>query len=293
MKTLLVYNRQAGSGRHDAHSIVTRLEALGCAVTLLDRKEDAWKAAVRNSTGGLVVAAGGDGTVSAVARQLLGNSTPLLVLPLGTANNIASSFGSYLDVTRILESWKQWRPAAWSPLLVKRGKKKKKTFRAFEGVGTGVFASTMRELKGRDTPAGEKLQLARSVLQERIEAQKPDRLRLHLDGRSLEVEPILMQVVRTGFIGPRLRIGDEPPRSFGAINGMIATEQHRRALRNWVEEAGSSSAPGEYFSACSIRIEPYEPLALHIDDTPRKVEKRIVEISADPRAVHILRPDTD
>lgn len=44
-----------------------------------------------------VVAAGGDGTVSAVAAMLAGTGTPLGVLPLGTLNHFAKDLGIPLD----------------------------------------------------------------------------------------------------------------------------------------------------------------------------------------------------
>lgn len=41
----------------------------------------------------VIVAAGGDGTVSTAARAVAGRDIPVAILPLGTANNIARSLG--------------------------------------------------------------------------------------------------------------------------------------------------------------------------------------------------------
>jgi diacylglycerol kinase (ATP) len=48
---------------------------------------------------GLVIAAGGDGTASEVAKGLVNTETPLGILPLGTYNNMARNLGLPLELT--------------------------------------------------------------------------------------------------------------------------------------------------------------------------------------------------
>ena len=50
-----------------------------------------------------VVAAGGDGTISAVASRLAGTGVPLGVLPLGTLNHFAKDLGIPLDLDHAVE----------------------------------------------------------------------------------------------------------------------------------------------------------------------------------------------
>lgn len=59
----------------------------GYVVSYRSTEKD-WKKALERP-GDLVVAAGGDGTIAKVARQMAHRGTPLTVMPLGTANNIA------------------------------------------------------------------------------------------------------------------------------------------------------------------------------------------------------------
>jgi diacylglycerol kinase (ATP) len=62
----------------------------------LDRASDLARRAIERGFG-LVVAAGGDGTVSGAANGLVGTATPLGIIPLGTANVLARELGIPVD----------------------------------------------------------------------------------------------------------------------------------------------------------------------------------------------------
>src|SRR3954466_11143251 len=95
---MIVFNPVAG--RRRAHLLWRVLDVLVANGVRLDLAETprpehasslAREAAKRGET--LVVAAGGDGTIAEVANGLIGTSTRLGVIPLGTANVLAHEMG--------------------------------------------------------------------------------------------------------------------------------------------------------------------------------------------------------
>jgi diacylglycerol kinase family enzyme len=102
-RALLVSSPNAGNASR-AGQLTTQLERLGITVARqmlvgeldhLPPQEARW----REQGYDLVVAAGGDGTVGAVATHLTGSELPLAILPLGTANDVARSLYLPMDVS--------------------------------------------------------------------------------------------------------------------------------------------------------------------------------------------------
>ncbi|HEX5159395.1 MAG TPA: diacylglycerol kinase family protein [Ktedonobacterales bacterium] len=102
-RTLLVSSPNAGNATR-AGQLTTQLERLGITVArqvLVDELDHlppqglGW----RDQGYDLVVAAGGDGTVGAVATHLTGSELPLAILPLGTANDVARSLYLPMDIS--------------------------------------------------------------------------------------------------------------------------------------------------------------------------------------------------
>jgi len=112
MTALVLLNRAAGSHRPRSDgTLVGRVRAVfraagvGAEVLSLRGAELGERArrAVRSSAD-VVVAGGGDGTVSTVAGALAGTPKPLGVLPLGTLNHFAKDLGLPLSLEKAAQT---------------------------------------------------------------------------------------------------------------------------------------------------------------------------------------------
>lgn len=95
----IIFNPTAGARKRDLlERVIRRLNRAGVEVTLDETKGPGHAtqlaaAAARHGIADVIVAAGGDGTINEVARGLLGQGTPLGIIPLGTANVLAIELG--------------------------------------------------------------------------------------------------------------------------------------------------------------------------------------------------------
>ncbi|HEX2913304.1 MAG TPA: diacylglycerol kinase family protein [Chloroflexia bacterium] len=93
-KALLVVNPKAGTGMN-GNSLIKLLEAAdeipGLEIHLIKKGENIIELVQKAVKQGVTVvgAAGGDGTINAVATALVGQNVPLVVIPFGTLNHFA------------------------------------------------------------------------------------------------------------------------------------------------------------------------------------------------------------
>ena len=108
MRIAIVWNPLAGGADEvSAESVATRIgELLGDAVDIFHVSDEANAGACARAAlqqgARVVVAAGGDGTVSGVAAELLGSTAVLGVLPLGTSNSFATAVGIPVELDTAL-----------------------------------------------------------------------------------------------------------------------------------------------------------------------------------------------
>ncbi|MDQ3333552.1 MAG: YegS/Rv2252/BmrU family lipid kinase [Myxococcota bacterium] len=103
MDVAIVWNGKAGSAADlDAEDVKARVQrAMSRDVTIVDAGKDPRAAAREAIAAGarIVIAAGGDGTVSACATEVIGKNVELGVLPVGTSN----SFSAALEISSELD----------------------------------------------------------------------------------------------------------------------------------------------------------------------------------------------
>ena len=145
MRVALIHNPTAGSGDHSGEALTARLRAAGHDAIYASTVADSLTAAL-NEAPDVVVVAGGDGTVAAVARLLAasGRNIPLAMLPMGTANNIAGVFGIVDDPAAMAEGLATAERRRFDVGLVRAPWG---TSRFVESAGVGVFAGMLRDAK--------------------------------------------------------------------------------------------------------------------------------------------------
>ncbi len=105
MRMIVIFNPGAGTSAGDADAtraqITEAIAAAGAEAEIVSPDEGADLAALAQryaaSEHGTIVAAGGDGTISAVAGELIGSEKTLGVLPVGTLNHFAKDLKIPVD----------------------------------------------------------------------------------------------------------------------------------------------------------------------------------------------------
>ena len=239
MRVTLIHNPGAGrQGKNDADKLVELLEHAGHEVRYQSSKEDGWKKTLKRPAE-LVVIAGGDGTVSRVARRMAGRGVPLAALPSGTANNISRSLGLVeRPFEELIRSWPEARRVKLD-VGIAEGPWGKKRF--VEGVGAGLFARLLASGAGKRVKKSKSLHPRKKVdnALQRLKAQaqraKPIELQASLDGKDLSGRYILLEAISIPYVGSNLFLGPDSKPGDGHLDVVLVSEAERARLVKYLE----------------------------------------------------------
>jgi len=301
-KATLIHNPAAGD---DKQATVGQIEALlkeaGYKVRYQSSKETGWHKALKKSADVIVVAAG-DGTVSKVARRMIGKDIPIAVLPMGTANNISKTLGiADLPLTWLIRSWKTARRLEFDAGLA-AGPWGERHF--VEGIGAGLLTSSIPEVQDNKTmdhlkEAGVKVTYAQQVFREHLEVSPAVELDATLDGEDISGRYVLFEVLNMKYIGPNLFLAPEVEHNDGEFEVVLLSDKHRQRLHNHIKhwQEGKPRPPnfGSHHGS-RLRIE-WTGFPIHIDDKiwpkngkPNEKSRATIDIEVEPKAMTFLVP---
>lgn len=253
MRVILIHNRDSGDDEHVGEDLVALLSEAGHQVTYASFK-GRWRSALDDPLD-LAVVAGGDGTVSKVARAVAGRALPLTILPMGTANNIAEWLGlTGIPRKELVAGWPRAILQSFD-LGVAQGPWG--TYRFLESLGVGLLAGMMseidaggsayvNELEGRER----RITAALEVLDRVLKDFKPVTCAIQLDDIRCSGDYLMVEVMNFGAAGPNLRLA---PRAHGAdgVLDVVLVEAHERA---WL---------ADHFKAMRADSPPVSTLRVH------------------------------
>lgn len=293
MQIILVHNTGAGDRDYDEDALLALLHEHGHLVQFFDTTDD-WQPAVQTPIE-LVVAAGGDGTVEDVARHLAGSGIPIGVLPLGTANNVASALG--IAATPIPDLVASWAHAQRRPFDTGSAITGGETFRFVESVGVGLLAEAIAEIThgsagyvDRLAAAEERMAAAIDVLRQTLRRLEPAHIELVIDGQRISGDYLLVEVMNFGCAGPNLRLAPDAAEADGLFDIVLADAGHRTQLLEDLpvyQQGKRPSIPLSIYRGRRVILSSHGQRLLHVDDELRRYEGP-VELTVEPRALTFL-----
>jgi diacylglycerol kinase (ATP) len=293
MRLLVVHNAKAGHDGDRRDVLVAALERAGHSTFCACKGQAEIHAALELRPDAVVVL-GGDGSVTAVARELVGSPIPIVPVPLGTANNVARFLDAGDDP---LPALARGRTLAIDVGVCEIGGME----RVFlEGAGWGPFPEVVALLAGLDADAmveGREDELDRDgrLLRE-VAARAPARIcRIELDGREISSRLLLAEVLNIRSIGPNLLLAPDADPVDELLDLTLVDEVERPELLTYLAARLSDRSlppPFTVHRARHIRMvleDVTETALFHIDDEVVDLRGgQEVTFSVRPSAVRFL-----
>jgi YegS/Rv2252/BmrU family lipid kinase len=246
---------------------------------------------------GLVIAAGGDGTLNEVANGLVHSESVLAVLPLGTANSFARELGgaspnllrpqSLFQMTETLmrgqiqradmglcnngRHWLLWASTGADGYLVERIEPRSKLFKRFGPVGYAAKALRyLPECNGQFAS-------------------------VTIDDETIEDEFLLINISNCRFYaGGELRLNAPAILDDGRFEVWLLRGRHWPDLLKFTLEVGLKNHhedPNVIFRRCQhVAVKTQNPIPFHLDAEPTGATPFTCEIQ--PNCLRVLAPST-
>ncbi|HSM82199.1 MAG TPA: diacylglycerol kinase family protein [Nodosilinea sp.] len=297
MSTLLIVNPTAGPSDNDQllpelSSALARqgITAEVCTTTP-DEDGQGLAAAAAKAGVDLVIVAGGDGTIEAVARGLAHTKTTLGIIPQGTRNNIAASLAIPTDLSQAIQVLAEGerRP-------IDLGKANHHYF--MEVVGIGLEATLFP--RGDEVKEGMKNNLW-AALKSFLSGLKTflqfrqHRLVLRFDGRRIRSRALQVNICNSPRYGVEFALAPEAQMNDGKLDLIYLDRPSKwEHFRHFFAAMRGNHLPHarlKMHQATTIEVVSYPPLDVHADGEHLGTTPVLVEVV--PNALQVCVPTPD
>ncbi|MHB0856819.1 MAG: diacylglycerol/lipid kinase family protein [Anaerolineae bacterium] len=292
-KVLIIHNPV--SGTHDPEAARSTFQARcdeqgwECEIVETSADEDAGRITrdALNDSVDLVVAAGGDGTVSATAGGLVESDVPLGIVPLGTGNALAQELGIPTDLDDAISLVLGEHDTML--LDVARGLGRI----AFLGVGVGLSGEIMRNT-GRESKRRFGMLAYLWGGLKALFGISPRRFRVEIDGRMRQFRASEVMVANSaGIGGPALRWGPDVSMNDGHVNVCVVRARNVFDIAQavWFVVRGRREESGKVrcFEAMRrVRVDANRALPVEVDGDV--VGETPIDLEVLPGALRVVVP---
>ena len=291
-KIQLIHNPTAGAEEHEAAHLVEMLTAAGYRCNYSSSKKKILKKIATDVS--YIAIAGGDGTIRqtilAMLDEKLKHKRPLAILPLGTANNIASSLRIEENLRANAETWKQER---FQKLDIGVAKTKKEEEYFVESFGFGLFPALIKWMDEQPrTPTEnpeDEVKLAHNALLHLTKHYEPIKASLLYDGKEINDEFLMIELLNISRLGPKLQLTKADPGD-GMLELVMVKAKQRPILIKYLEEIVAGKKP--VFPIKSIPVNHIkiccETKDIHVDDELKETSQHTWIVNLLPHMVDVL-----
>lgn len=265
LRAKLIFNATSGKPEESPHQLANILNEMQTQQILPEvymvRGDSQVEAVVHDAIKAgikLVVVAGGDGTIDSVAGALVGRSTALGIIPIGTRNNLAFNLGIPVGIAEAVALLRHGRRLKIDVGQVRSGRVKRWFL---EAASMGLLSDLYP--MADDIQHGNLTQIA-GFLSTLVTAI-PSHLRLTLDGhKPIETTAHLVLIANMPFLGPRFQVAADVSFNDNRLDVFVFSDMSKLNLINYAMQ----STGGAGGAAEDARIEHYRAKHLTIDSDP-------------------------
>lgn len=289
MHAHLFHNPKSGNGQHAVDELEAVLRLSGYEVTSFSTKNKRFLDDLARPCD-LIVAAGGDGTVGKILKLMPDRSIPVAVLPLGTANNIASSLGITGEPEEIAQAWKPTRKRIVS---IGRCAGPWGEMPFIEAVGFGAMVDATRSGLAGDKEGKSRLLMGRDAFRKAVKKAKARDIEVTIDGKAIKGDIIALEILNVGYAGPGIPLCLTAKPGDRFLDVVAIRESQREDMLDWIgatEETSKPPATVTRGKTVVIRWEGKPGMRVDDEHVDRQKGVATVTVQLDPDPVTVLVP---